>query len=67
MGEEEFDQFADQFRDPRVWWIQGGEWWKDNIWGSPSAFGPVYLDRKQSEKYLLGDNITKRTAMGNVN
>lgn len=46
--EEKFDQVADTFRDPRVWWIQDGQWWKDNIWGEPSAYGPVAL--KDAEK-----------------
>ena len=43
MTEEEFDQTADTFRDPRVWTVKGGEWWKENIWGEPSAYGPVSL------------------------
>lgn len=31
--EEYFDEVADRFRDPRVWWIdEKGEWQKDNIW-----------------------------------
>jgi hypothetical protein len=31
--EEYFDEVADRFRDPRVWWInEKGEWEKDNIW-----------------------------------
>lgn len=31
--EEHFDEVADRFRDPRVWWInEKGEWEKDNIW-----------------------------------
>jgi hypothetical protein len=33
MKEEEFDQMADTFRDPKVWWKnEKGEWVKDNIW-----------------------------------
>lgn len=43
MTEEEFDQIADTFRDPRVWWIEDGQWWKHNIWGEPSPYGPVHL------------------------
>lgn len=41
MTEPEFDRIADTFRDPRVWWIQDGQWWKDNVWGEPAAYGPV--------------------------
>jgi N-acetyl sugar amidotransferase len=33
MSEQEFDEIADTFRDPRVWVKDsGGEWIKDNIW-----------------------------------
>ena len=42
MTEQEFWEIADTFRDPRVWWIENGEWWKDNIWGTPSSYGKVY-------------------------
>ena len=51
MTENEFDEIADSFRDPRVWWIENGEWWKDNIWGSPSSFGKVRLPDSMCEKY----------------
>ncbi len=52
MSEDEFWATADRFRDPRVWWIQDGLWWKDNIWGQPSAYGPVHLAPEALEKYL---------------
>ena len=33
MTEKEFDEIADTFRDPRVWWKdEKGEWVKDNLW-----------------------------------
>jgi N-acetyl sugar amidotransferase len=33
MSEQEFDEIADTFRDPRVWARdESGEWVKDNIW-----------------------------------
>lgn len=51
MSEDEFWATADTFRDPRVWWIEGGEWWKDNLWGTPSAYGPVHLQIDAQEKY----------------
>lgn len=41
MGEREFHTFAERFRDPRVWWIEAGKWWKMNVWGEPSHYGPV--------------------------
>lgn len=52
MSEEEFDQICDSFRDPRVWWIHDGRWWKDNIWGEPSSYGPVCLKKEEQGKYL---------------
>ncbi len=51
MSEDEFWVTADGFRDSRVWWIQDGLWWKDNIWGEPSAYGPVHLAIKAQTKY----------------
>jgi N-acetyl sugar amidotransferase len=51
MSEDEFWATADKFRDPRVWWIQDGQWWKDNIWGEPSAYGSVNLPFVAQEKY----------------
>lgn len=43
MSEQEFDRIADGFRNPRVWSIKKGEWYKDNVWGEPSSYGPVHL------------------------
>lgn len=43
MTEEEFDFICDTFRDQRVWRIENGQWVKDNIWGEPTAYGPVHL------------------------
>lgn len=51
-AEEEFDRVADTFRDPRVWWIQDGQWWKENLWGAASAYGDVCLDMNQQKKYI---------------
>lgn len=51
MTEEEFWRTADTFRDARVWWIADGQWWKQNIWGEPSAYGPVHLPREAQAKY----------------
>ncbi|MDP3157114.1 MAG: N-acetyl sugar amidotransferase [Archangium sp.] len=54
MAEAEFDAVSDTFRDPRVWWIQDGQWWKNNIWGSSSSFGPVHLVDAAQAKYKEG-------------
>lgn len=43
MKEEDFHAIADTFRDPRVWWLENGEWWKMNSWGEPSSYGPSHL------------------------
>ena len=51
MKENEFWPIADTFRDPRIWWIKNGEWWKDNIWGEPSSYGKVYLSKDNWSKY----------------
>jgi hypothetical protein len=51
MSEQEFDRTCDTFRDPRVWWIKNGEWWKNNLDGKPSSFGKVYLPEALWEKY----------------
>ena len=42
-SEEEFDRVADGFRDRRVWRIKDGRWYKDDLWGGESAYGPVRL------------------------
>jgi N-acetyl sugar amidotransferase len=53
MQEHEFDQIADEFRDPRVWWIERGLWWKNNLWGEPSSYGSVMLrDDSKINRYL---------------
>jgi len=40
--EEHFDEVADTFRDPRVWWLDAnGNWMKNNISGEPSLYGKL--------------------------
>jgi N-acetyl sugar amidotransferase len=51
MSIDEFWATADTFRDPRVWWIQDGQWWKDNVWGEPSPYGEVNLPKEKWNKY----------------
>lgn len=53
MKEEDFWSIADTFRDPRVWWIEKGEWWKDNIWGELSSYGKVYLPEEKWGPYSV--------------
>ena len=52
MTEKEFWQIADTFRDPKVWRIQDNKWWKDNIWGEPSSYGDVHLDKERQKPFL---------------
>ncbi len=51
--EDQFDIVADSFRDPRVWWIKDGEWWKDNLWGQPSSYGAVKLPKDKWNKFYI--------------
>lgn len=51
VTEAEFDTIADTFRDPRVWWIENGEWYKMNIDGKPSSYGKVHLPKELWSKY----------------
>lgn len=53
MSEDEFWSIADSFRDPRVWWIEDGKWFKDNIWGSKASYGEVCLSLNDQEKYKI--------------
>ena len=47
MKYDTFWEIADTFRDPRIWWIDNNQWWKDNIWGEASSYGKVYLTQDQ--------------------
>ena len=51
MSEFEFECIADKFRDPRVWWIEDGLWWKDVIWGGVMSYGKCFLSPDQQSKY----------------
>jgi N-acetyl sugar amidotransferase len=53
MNEDQFWRIADSFRDPRVWSIQNGEWYKDNIWGGRSSYGKVHLAKTEWDKYMI--------------
>jgi N-acetyl sugar amidotransferase len=53
MSVDEFWAIADTFRDPRVWWIQDGKWWKSNVWGEPSSYGDVALPKEKWDRFLI--------------
>jgi N-acetyl sugar amidotransferase len=52
MKETEFWEISDTFRDPKVWWIEDGKWYKENIWKVKSAYGEVRLKKKLWQKYI---------------
>ena len=35
-----------------VWWIEGGKWHKENIWGGSSDYGDVYLKKESQKRYV---------------
>ena len=43
ISEQTFDQIADTYRSPQVWWIENGLWWKENVWGQAADFGEVHF------------------------
>lgn len=51
--EEHFDYVADTFRDPRVWWIENNEWWKNDITGKPRTYGKVSLSAEEQTKFKI--------------
>lgn len=51
MSEDEFWYTADGFRDPRVWTIQDGLWWKDTLSSKFESFGDVALPKEQWQKF----------------
>lgn len=51
--EDEFDRIADRFRDPRVWWIKDGRWWKATLNGQIKEYGPLHLSKKEMERFYI--------------
>lgn len=51
MTEDEFDRIADSFRNPRVWWIENGLWYKEDIDGENRSYGSVSLPEGEWQKY----------------
>lgn len=50
-SEKEFDEVADTFRDPKVWYIKNNEWCKMDIDGIERAYGEVHLTEELKKKY----------------
>jgi N-acetyl sugar amidotransferase len=53
--EEQFDREADKFRDPRVWWIENGQWCKMDITGEAGYYGPVHLTQEEQKRYKISN------------
>jgi N-acetyl sugar amidotransferase len=54
ISETEWNMVCDTFRDPRVWWIENGEWNKYNLWGGYSAYGTVTNEAVYKKFQSLG-------------
>jgi N-acetyl sugar amidotransferase len=54
ISETEWNKVCDTFRDPRVWWIENGEWNKFNLWGGYSPYGEVTNDDVYSKFKSMG-------------
>jgi len=50
-SEQEFDEVADKFRDPSVWWIRDNQWCKKDIDGQERTYGKVFLNNESQRKY----------------
>lgn len=49
--EEQFDEVADTFRDPNVWFIKDNQWCKIDIDGIERTYGKVHINEEQKKKY----------------
>jgi len=38
---------------------EGAEWWKQNLWGVPSAYGPVHLPASARARYQRRERMSK--------
>lgn len=50
--EAHFDQVADTFRDPLVWWIRNNKWCKLDIDGVEREYGDVHLSKEQTKLFF---------------
>ena len=53
MNKDEFWTIADSFRSYKVWWIENGKWFKDNLWGKSSSYGEVSLSKIKIDEFNL--------------
>lgn len=52
-SKDKFFKIADTFRDPNVWWIKNGYWYKQCAWGKEEKFEKVMLNKKMQKKYFI--------------
>ena len=64
---EEFDEICDQFRDQRVWSIQDGKWYKDNVWGGKSSYGEVKSYPKWNLECKMLENLNLKLIIWKCN
>ena len=51
--EQQFDESADKFRDPNVWWIRDGLWTKHDIDGEERSYGKCNLSDEEKNKFFI--------------
>ena len=51
MSEDEFDEIADTFRDPRVWWIEDDGWYRHGLTGEKVSHEKVKLPKDRWYNY----------------
>ena len=50
--EEYFDEIADTFRDPSVWWIKDNQWCKKDIDGVERSYGAIKINLQSRKKFF---------------
>ncbi len=50
--EQQFDESADKFRDPNVWWVRDGLWTKHDIDGKERSYDKCSLKDEEKNKFF---------------
>ena len=50
---KKFLREADKFRDPKVWWIKKGYWYKQCLWNKEKRFEKVRISKNYQKKYFV--------------
>lgn len=51
ITEDEFDYISDQFRDPRIWFIENNKWYKEDVDNQIRCYGITSLSSTDQKKY----------------